>query len=208
VKSVKIPECMEILNYETVQEEKPPVDINQPGVLVTGIETVSLEVLNQILMEGLKPRNEQSNPKKGYTVAPDWVSLSMVGIQGYKKTAAAFLWGANEHEFNSSLSLVIDPSYVEAHADEFKAVGGVFDPAKSIRKDFSDPDGKILNGLQYVSGWKGVYADEVHARHVAPEAIVGIIANSRFVGSLKDNIRNAFVERKITIYDVEGNIQK
>ena len=189
-------------------QEEPPVDINQAGVLVTGIDTTSPEKLKTILMEGLKPRNEQKNPKKGYTVAPDWVSLSMVSIQGYKKTAAAFLWGANEHEFNSSLSLVLDPSYVKAHADEFKAVGGGFDPAKFTREEFCDPDGKILNGLQYEAGAEGVYRDEVHTKYVAPEAIVGIIANIRFIESVKENLRNNFPERKITIYDVDGNIQK
>jgi hypothetical protein len=199
---------MEKVRHELEQQENPPVDINQPGVLVHGIDTTSSEVLKKILTEGLKPRNEQKNPKKGYTVVPEWVSLSMVGLDGYKKTAAAFLWGANDKEFNSSLSLVLDPTYVKAHADEFKAVGGVFNPAKSKLYDYCDPDGKIPNGLQYEAGVEGAYKDEVHTKYVAPEAIIGIIANIRFIQSVKENLENAFPERKITVYDVDGNIQK
>jgi hypothetical protein len=132
----------------------------------------------------------------------------MVGLDGYKKTAAAFLWGANDSESNYSLSLVLDPSYVKAHVDEFIAVGGGFDPAEFTREEFCDPDGKLLNGLQYESGAEGVFRDEVHTKYVAPEAILGIIANIRFIESVKENLENTFPERKITVYDVDGNIQK
>src|SRR4030043_722205 len=106
---------------------KSEIDINSPGILVKGIDTDSLDILDQILHEGLKPKNVRENPSKShYTVVPDYVSLSMVGKSGYKHTSAAFLWGASDRGISFNLTVVLDPRYVQEHSDKFIAAGEGF----------------------------------------------------------------------------------
>jgi len=128
---------MEGLNAEIDNREKPPIDINQPGVLIHGIQTLSAEeALQKVLTQGLKPYNQLEKPpsQQRFKAAPDWVSLAMTGRKVRYKYTSAHFYGANDKPYDKKISVVLDPDYVKTHADEFKAVGDFLDPSDELDK--------------------------------------------------------------------------
>lgn len=170
--------------------------------MVHGIETDSMEVLCKILNEGLKPRNEQEKPRVGYTVVPEYVSLSMVGDWGYERTSTAYSFGASERRFNYSLTVVIDPEFVAANADRFMAVGQFFSEGGHMAEVFTE-NGEIMNGIKFglPDGVQcgDVFPDEVVAKTIPPEAIVAVIARESYKDRIEQELREVLPERKIQV---------
>ncbi|EKD94074.1 MAG: hypothetical protein ACD_27C00050G0002 [uncultured bacterium] len=184
--------------------EKPFLDIDQKGLLVHGIGSGSIDDLINVLTEGLKPRSAQVNPRGGFTVVPEFVSLSMVGSRGYTATSTAFLFGASESRFNSNLTVVIDPSYVRRHPYEFMAVGQCFAEESVVRSEYTDETDGLANGVKYqelADDKRGdVFPDEIVTRSVPAEAIVAVIAKDRMVERIQRELRKVFPDRMIFVY--------
>jgi hypothetical protein len=129
------------------QKEQKPIDINKPGVLVHGIENCSPEgALQIVLNDGLKPFNEQKYRLNIYSQCPNWVCLAMVGKDGFKYSTAS-TYGANEKSLGEHISVVINPEYVKAHADEFKAVEDLFSPRNITGKEYRKAIKKLYPGI-------------------------------------------------------------
>ena len=196
------------------QKEQKPVDINKPGMLLHGIENLPPEAALQIVLnEGLKPSNEQQYRSHIYSMSPKKVCLAMVGKGGFKwSTAATF--GADVRTSSEHISVVVNPEYVRAHANEFKAVGAFFNSRNPVGQEYRKAIKKLYKGMLcapvsagiFFSG--GPFEDEVWTKFVPPEAIVGVIVKQKRIESVQETLRYNFPQRKITVYDVEGNIQK
>src|SRR4051812_8182560 len=195
------------------RKEKKPVDINKPGMLLHGIENLPPEAALQIVLsEGLKPSNEQQYRSHIYSLSPNRVCLAMVGKGGFKySTAAAF--GADEKTSSEYISVVVNPEYVRAHANEFRAVGACFNSRHPNGEEYRKAMNKLYKGMRRTPALVGFFFsgspfdDEVRTKFIPPEAIVGVIAKQKRIGSVQETLRYNFPQRKITVYDVEGNIQ-
>ena len=123
---------------------RKPVDINKPGMLLHGIENLPPEAALQIVLnEGLKPSNEQQYRSHIYSMSPKKVCLAMVGKGGFKwSTAATF--GADVRTSSEHISVVVNPEYVKAHANEFKAVGAFFNSRNPVGQEYRKAIKKLL----------------------------------------------------------------
>lgn len=186
------------------------LDINTPGLLVHGTDGESaIEILVNILNQGLIPRNEQQRPKKRETSHfPDYVSLSMVGTFGYEWTTTAFEWGAGawDDTEQKGLTVVIDPRYVQEHSTEFTAVGEYFDPSCPSRHEYCTPDGQLFHNLGYKQFKKnllgyGIEAqdDEVITPFVPSEAILAIITPVNLMLPVRNALIEHLPDRKILL---------
>ena len=194
---------------EGEKTEKQAFDINQPGLLIHGAKPYDLD---RILIQGLKPRNSQDRIREdGFTVVPDYISLSMVGAGiSPSKAVATFMYGASDDTFNRNITLIIDPEYVKSHANDFKAVGSSFSPDNHGRDLYCDSDDQIYNGIEYeeveTNHYGQVFADEVLTRFIPPEAIIGIVTRAKHFSFLKEDLKRIAPERKILIFDTNGNL--
>jgi hypothetical protein len=166
------------------------VNINTPGLLVHGTK---IERLKRIFAEGIRPPFEVG----GRSYVPGHVSLSMV-IGTYGQSSAEFLYGAGD----KNVSLIIDPEYVDAHANQFEPVGRSFQPGNK-NFDTRTKHIAILQKMEVKRLDDDLFWDEVLSPALPADSLIGIICEDP---AMLDNIKAQLPERSIIIYDAKGDI--
>jgi len=220
--------------YRRIKEQKlNPVisDINKHGLIVHGMKQIKRETsdnrkkrLIYLFNEGLKPWDEipeEYRPKDPSGVMyPEKISLSMVAHgSGYERTTCATAnYGPNQKEkyaldYPCNITFVLDPAYVRAHPDKFKAVGYFFED-KKVSDDFTYRRDMIEYGIEYKKVERSAVfgmeikpdIDELEADSIPPEAIGALIAHDDYAKELAGIIQREFPQKSIRIYNPWGGL--
>jgi len=213
----------------------PKININKPGLLITGIDRFHeepdeeyYERLRSVLRDGLKPRKDIPREllKRHHPLSvPDFVSLSMVGkSRGYAGTWACIsIYAPNPNLSRpdkipkEKIAFIINPDYVKEHPEAFKAVGPFFKENSEHFADYTDEEGTIFGGIQYSEPPLRMVIsptvepidamkDEVWSEAIPADAIIGAIVYKEHAEEFRDLIVDGFPGKVIQVFDPNGKL--
>ncbi len=179
-------------SLQTHESKNICVDINTPGLLLHGTR---IKNLSSIFTQGLKPGTDVED--YGYSVVPGNISLSMV-IGWYETSSSGVQYGAGDKR----VSIVIDPEYVDAHKDQFLAVGKSFQ-ADNPDFDVRTKDIAMLKEIKVRYIKDELYWYEVLCLYLPPDSLIGVVCDDP---AMLDGIKAQLPPRPIIVYDSKGNI--
>jgi hypothetical protein len=195
------------MSYQEIKSQEPreALDINQPGLLFHGTDEYTVPGMRRICTEGLLSSKRQNRIDMRYIHVPDYVSLSLSPRQGYA-SSSAYHFGANKNAYTPHFTFVIDPKYVQAHVEEFTAVGRCLAPDADER-EWYEIDGKFPYELLYeADSESSLFWDEVLTRRIPASALIGIITAEKDRIVLSGLQLHVPLLAKLVTYNVSGEV--